>query len=638
MSSGSTPPRVTAFVGRSFLPDDDGLWQEIRELLEALRPFGFVFEDAKEPQPRPVSEKVREGINRNDLYVGVLSRRAPIQSPGLVARLSRTSRWATSTWVVQESGYALGRDKRVLLLIEEGIDFPTANLDADTEWIAFKRGAVVDIAPRLTAMIGHFIAEKLPAVTAAATGESVVVSPPQDAAAAAVATTPDLGDVLALLNAKKVLEADEALERFLAPLPKDDDFAKGVPYYYLWQKAIRGISGALDELQRKLNVKPEDIHARIQLARYYSHFKNYKEAAKVVADGLQTAANRWQKRTLLRRLAVLLAQDGNSDEALRTATMLFEEPEPDEVAGNYETLADVAKAFEMSELEAAALEAALASNPSDQSWRFRLAYLYGQSEKQHRMAAYHYKLRLAQGHDATSLNNLAVSYAPLKLSSLEINAFERAESDSRLARANLAHAYIDRGFLAKGEELASRVLAEPGDDDTERGRATGALQRATHLRRSEKESEEKILEAARAESAFRARYAAAYVDKAPATTDGFFDTPHGRIAFTRIGNDLKGEASSVIEARSVLAALATPGSAQQKREQAVTYVISLVAGRAANLTVTVTGHQPAGLLLSFPDVKTIKGLAIIENDGGSFEALEEGDDGGRIYIARKVTE
>lgn len=63
--------RLRAFIGRSFLPSDERVWTEIREVLDALAPLGFVYEDAKEAQPKAVSEKVRGGIDRNDVYIAI---------------------------------------------------------------------------------------------------------------------------------------------------------------------------------------------------------------------------------------------------------------------------------------------------------------------------------------------------------------------------------------------------------------------------------------------------------------------------------------------------------------------------------------------------------------------------------------
>ncbi len=185
MSTGAHPVRLKAFVGRSFLDQDDSVWREIRDILESLRPIGFQFEDAKESQPRAISAKVREAIDRNDMYIGILTRRAPIQSETPVSPIYRrllaaisarsiVAQWSPPSWVVQESGYALGKGKQVLLLIEDGVDFPSSNLDADREWISFKREAIPECAPRLVAIISNLIGAALPPVPA-----GLQVSPPE---------------------------------------------------------------------------------------------------------------------------------------------------------------------------------------------------------------------------------------------------------------------------------------------------------------------------------------------------------------------------------------------------------------------------------------------------------------------------
>lgn len=78
MTSDDPNVRLKAFVGRSFVEADEALWAEFRPQLEALRSLGFVFEDAKEAQPRPVSEKVKQGIDRNDVCIGIVSCRQPV--------------------------------------------------------------------------------------------------------------------------------------------------------------------------------------------------------------------------------------------------------------------------------------------------------------------------------------------------------------------------------------------------------------------------------------------------------------------------------------------------------------------------------------------------------------------------------
>jgi hypothetical protein len=623
--------RLSALVGRSFLPGDDGLWHEIRVLLEALRPLGFAFEDAKEAQPRPVSEKVREAIKRNDIYIGVLSRRAPmIQSEKLLARLRGIDKWAPPGWVVQESGYALGCGKPVVLLIESGVDFPTANLDADTEWITFDRRSVAQIAPKLTAMMNHFIAARLPAIPPPPSDRVVADVAPQDSEKETRVETPQFSDVMAILEQGKTAEADAAFERLRPTLPHDA-LSEWLPYFYLYQKAKRGIAAAVDELRKKSLADRDDIHALLELERYYSHFRNYKEIIQIFSEGMETRS-RLVRRRLQHRLARLYASDGNQKEALQMAATLCEDAEsPGELADSYRTLGDIAKMSSTPDLETAALETALLHDPGNQNDRFRLAYLYGELGK-HRLAVYHYKLRLSQGQHAVGLNNLAVSYAELKLPALEVDALTRAELDSLLARANLANACIDRGFLKRGTELAESVLAQ-STDENERLRATAALQRTASIRRAESESEEKITAGARAESAFRALYSTAYISTEHPLIDGVFRTPYGDMALSRDGDKVTGELTETVDEGLALPGFPLGGT--RERQRTTRFEIALK-GRAGTLRVT-TGESGAGVqLLSFRDTKVISGLAIIDVGGDSWEVLEEAEEGARMYTATRV--
>jgi hypothetical protein len=66
--------RLSAFVGRSFLDDDKKVWHDLRDILDSLKSMGFEYEDGKEGQIRPISEKVQEIILRHEIYIGVLTK------------------------------------------------------------------------------------------------------------------------------------------------------------------------------------------------------------------------------------------------------------------------------------------------------------------------------------------------------------------------------------------------------------------------------------------------------------------------------------------------------------------------------------------------------------------------------------
>src|SRR5260370_638016 len=81
METDERPIRLRAFVGRSFLPEDEATWFEFRKIFDSLRPIGFVWEDAKESQPRPISAKVRQVIEKNDVSIDLLTRRFLLRLP-----------------------------------------------------------------------------------------------------------------------------------------------------------------------------------------------------------------------------------------------------------------------------------------------------------------------------------------------------------------------------------------------------------------------------------------------------------------------------------------------------------------------------------------------------------------------------
>jgi len=217
---------------------------------------------------------------------------------------------------------------------------------------------------------------------------------------------------------------------------------------------------------------------------------------------------------MLRYAAAELAKDKQPERALQTLRDLIPSlTDSAELRKTYLSLADVAKSQTDRELELAALERVIDFDPADSGIRFRLAYLYNEMEKPS-LSAYHYKLRTEQGLD-DALNNLGVAYGRLKLPGKEIAALEKAGKDW-LAKANLSHAYIDRGFLSQGETLANEVT-KADCDETALNRATAALTRVSATRSEEDETEEKRLAAAQRERIFRSAYAEAFAGPARQT-------------------------------------------------------------------------------------------------------------------------
>jgi len=338
------------------------------------------------------------------------------------------------------------------------------------------------------------------------------------------------------------------------------------------------------------------------------------------------------KPALLRQAAKELTTDKRQETAVQILRDLIGRlVDPTELRLTYLSLADVAKSLFDWELETASLERVLDSDPSDSRVRFRLAFLY--SDKNQRLSMYHYNLRLNQGRDGTALNNLGVAYGKLSLPGREIAAFAKASEDSLLAKANLSHAYIDRGFLTEAETLATEVT-RADCDEIERSRAIDALRRISTMRSTEKETVEKLLTEVKEERAFRSAYAEAFVASLQKPVNGIFVTPHGRLEFSQDGNQLHGEGRFEEEVSAGLFAT-FGGPATLIKVRSVKFVITIV-GRSGRLKLEIEEVEKR----SFPTVPkstTVHGLVIIAENGDSFEALEEHETGAKIYKSTKET-
>jgi hypothetical protein len=340
---------------------------------------------------------------------------------------------------------------------------------------------------------------------------------------------------------------------------------------------------------------------------------------------------------MLRLAAQELAKDDQQEKAFKLIRDLITTlSDPAELRATYLCLAEVAKSQSDRELESAALERVLELNPSDPDIRFRIAYLYGEMGNR-RLGIYHYNLRLDQGPDAISLNNLGVNYRVLELPGSEITAFEKAGEEDLLPKANLSHAYVDRGFLAKGEEFANEVLRS-NTDQIARERATGALNRISTIRSGEKQTIEKIMNEAKTEKVFRSAYANAFVDSMRNPINGEFLTPHGKMSLRQNGDQLIGEGTfEEKQSSGLLGLLPMPGN-RQITESIKIRTIKLVAhmagrsGRYKFETKEMLKDNPWNI----PKNETVQGLLIIAEDGRSFEVLEEQDKGVTIYTATKI--
>jgi hypothetical protein len=116
---------ATAFVGHSFAEEDDRVVEQIKQFLSKL---GVKCDSGKRPEPKGISEKVKERIHAAELFVGIFTRHL----------LQEDGSYSTSAWIVDEKATALAAGKRLLLFVENGVQ-EFGGLQGDYEYIPFER-------------------------------------------------------------------------------------------------------------------------------------------------------------------------------------------------------------------------------------------------------------------------------------------------------------------------------------------------------------------------------------------------------------------------------------------------------------------------------------------------------------------
>jgi Tfp pilus assembly protein PilF len=638
------PTYLTAFIGRSFLKDDERPWLEIRKILESLRPLGFRFKDAEEAQPRPISEKVQQGIESNDIYIGILTRRFPIHAvreAGAFKRVwhalsapSPPTTWGPSSWVVQESGFALGKGKKVVLLIEDGVDFPKSDLDADKERILFERDQEIQCASRITAMIGNLISERLPPSAPAIAQTAAPPEPTQPSDTDDTTKGPTFQEITELLDQKRFLDADSLFDTLLKEAKKDF-LQRWLKCMYLKEKAIRGHKASLQELVDLSQNGPTNDDALGELAEYYAQLDQHEEAGKVFYNACSIAPPKL-KAGLLRSAARAYGKGENYEVSFATLReALAVGIDRDDEKLNFGCLADLAGKQRNRNLEAAALESVLEIEPTDSDARFRLAYLYGEMNK-NGLSAYHYRLRLAQSREPLTLNNYGVALGRLELHSLGIESFIEASTANPLAKANLSHAYIDGGFLAEAETFA-KDAASHAAENVGRTRAAEALERIAAVRSSEQERLANVVGSAKGEIEFRAKYAWAFMHNGVDNLNGKFKTPHGRIEFVQKGDELTGGVEFLKESGNGSSVKPADGSIKADIKEVRTIRINgKIMGLSGTLELRLRTNLEDPYRFALPSPAPVRGYCIIAPDGKSLEILEEREKAVEIYTATRL--
>jgi len=163
---------MKAFFGRNFQEKDDRLVATIAEYFTSL---GIECINAKPAQNKPVNNKIKELIHDSDIFVGIFTCDQPICQMNKKRWFCYTRKdsnlYTTSNWVIQESGFALGLNKPLILFVEKGVDkFP--GLQGDLEYIPFDREDIGVLGLKINQMVRDIKKDSVGRTTEISSGES----------------------------------------------------------------------------------------------------------------------------------------------------------------------------------------------------------------------------------------------------------------------------------------------------------------------------------------------------------------------------------------------------------------------------------------------------------------------------------
>lgn len=116
----------TVFIGQSFLPNDKAVNSCVADALSALN---LAVVTGEKPRADRISDKVKRLIEEQDIFVGIFTKRD---------KVARKNEWTTSAWVVDEKAYAVGKQKRLILIKEEGVG-SIGGIQGDYEYFEFSK-------------------------------------------------------------------------------------------------------------------------------------------------------------------------------------------------------------------------------------------------------------------------------------------------------------------------------------------------------------------------------------------------------------------------------------------------------------------------------------------------------------------
>lgn len=473
---------IKAFVGHSFTGNDAEIVRRFLDLFDhvAALGIGFSWDHAENAEPKALTDKVLELIDGKNLFIGICTAKETIVVNPRQSRINRRQLVVnrdecfvkTSDWIIQEIGLAIGRNMKVMLLVEEGVRTP-GGLQGNLEYIEFKRESPEKSFTKILEMIKAIkpsVATTVQIKEVDASKDNEVKKETEEEVKSDSNINPDpTWDEDKYDNAlfHAIWEKDNAREDLISSLfqeniNKDGDQEKNVEWEakrYYW-KIKYGSGSTLENLKQLFEANPDNKTVGRFLGLAYEAFESYDMSGE---HSLRLASMTDVISEKVEHFCHAALQFSNAKKNEQVAMVLKELKGLAAINDKSEiellkTLIEIYKDQGEHEFYIATLERYLDLNPDDSDKRFSVAYKYSELLK-HNLSLYHYKKIPYRTRSSVVWNNVGVAYANLLLSARSIEAYRSAErSGNTLAMSNIAHKYIESGFLIEAEEICAAAV------------------------------------------------------------------------------------------------------------------------------------------------------------------------------------
>ncbi len=544
--------------------------------------------------------------------------------------------FTTSNWVLQESGYAIAKGKKIILMVKNSVNkFP--ELQGDSEIIPFDKGSLDKPFLKLIEMLfdnfklGHAGTQTIPSPT-----ESKEEPAPQKV------SPPPLMEMFDAHEQKDIKKAEEIYQKKVRPslAPEKQKFWDAL--LLRWQYNA-GEANKFSELERTYD-ETKEYDVGVQLGLCYEDFDKYKEAKEVYLKCLQNITDDRKKFDCFLRIANCYSSEKDYDKAIIAILELVNNPIFSQMKEDaFLKLIKIAEEKKDDYLYFVFAEKALDINPVNNGLRFKVAYKYSNMDKED-LALYHYKKLLEGSEDIMALNNIGVAYSNLGMPSKSVGFYEKAsEKKNTLANSNLAYKYLNVGFTELAEKLLKSAdeLSKEGIEVHENiGYAKRALKEK--LEAEDKKEADVLAQVAKVHN-FKIKHSEAYCEPINNTLDlsgKWMLGEWGEVEVNWNKNDgsLTGTASkdisvptSISYGEGLLGLLTPPPTIKTRVVEIKGSIHNLAGTFRLKVTESAKGTTPSLLSSALDEVCDSSGLFIVNSSGDLIDVMEEIKNKERTY-------